>query len=302
MLPPWRSTMEREIHSPSPMPPGSGSDAAALEALEDCSLRAVGQARACVLHPGADLVSLALRADADRACPPARTCWRWRAGSRTPASGAGHRPAARGLRGTSHFERAASAGAAARRPVPRASSITSARSMLCWRMSSWPDSMRTLSSRLSMSRVRRSVLRSSDSTSSSRCSGGLRVEAFAQQLDGRQLCGQRRAELVRDIRQHRVARAAHGLELGLVAHHLHLQVIDGARAGDDHRRVAGAASAGAPPPARCPPGARAGWGSGGRAGRVAVHPGPQGLSTSPQKRPMASSASMPSSFAACGFR
>ena len=48
-----------------------------------------------------------------------------------------------------------------------------ASSMLWRRTSSWPDSMRTLSSRLSMRRVRRSVPRSSDSTSSSSFSGGL---------------------------------------------------------------------------------------------------------------------------------
>ena len=49
-----------------------------------------------------------------------------------------------------------------------ASSATSASATLCWRMASWPDSMRTLSSRLSISCVRRSVPRSSELTSS-RC-------------------------------------------------------------------------------------------------------------------------------------
>ena len=49
------------------------------------------------------------------------------------------------------------------------------------------------------------------------------VEAVEHQLDRRELCGERRAELVGDVGEDRVARAAHGLELGLVAHDLHLQ-------------------------------------------------------------------------------
>ena len=92
---------------------------------------------------------------------------------------------------------------------------------------SWPDSMRTLSSRLSMSCVSRSVPRSSESTSSRGCVGpAWSSQAVAQQLDRGELGGERRAELVRDVGEHRVARAAHGLELGLVAHHLHLQALD----------------------------------------------------------------------------
>ena len=86
-----------------------------------------------------------------------------------------------------------------------------------------------------MSRVRRSVPRSSDSTSSFCCSRRHRVEAFAQQLDRSELRGERRAELVRDVREHGIARAAHAFELGLVANDLHLQVVDRRRARDDRR-------------------------------------------------------------------
>ena len=57
-------------------------------------------------------------------------------------------------------------------------------------------------------------------------------EAVVQQLDRGELRGERRAELVRDVREHEVARAPHGLDLGLVAHHLHLHPVDGLRAGD----------------------------------------------------------------------
>ena len=112
--------------------------------------------------------------------------------------------------------------------------------------------MRTLSSRLSMSRVRRSVPRSSDSTSSCCCSRRHGLEAFAQQLDRGELRGERRAELVRDVREHGVARAAHAFELGLVADDLHLQLVDRRGAGDDvvrGRAVAGDRAARSP--ARC---------------------------------------------------
>ncbi len=91
-----------------------------------------------------------------------------------------------------------------------------------------------------MSRVRRSVPRSSDSTSSSSFSGGLDLQSFAQQLDGRELRRERRAELVRDVREHGIARAAHALELGLVAQYLHLQPVDDARTGDDGLARSGA--------------------------------------------------------------
>ena len=62
-----------------------------------------------------------------------------------------------------------------------------------------------------------------------------RVEAVEQELDGGELRGERRAELVGDVREHGVARAAHGLELGLVAHDLHLQAAGRRRARDDDR-------------------------------------------------------------------
>ena len=60
-----------------------------------------------------------------------------------------------------------------------------------------------------------------------------RADAVAQQLDRRELRGERRAELVRDVREHRVACAARGLELGLVAQHLHLQPVGGRRRARD---------------------------------------------------------------------
>ena len=69
-----------------------------------------------------------------------------------------------------------------------------------------------------------------------------RADAVAQQLDRRELRRERRAELVRDIGEHRVARAARGLELRLVAQHLHLQAVGGRRRArdDDAARAVGA--------------------------------------------------------------
>ncbi len=144
-------------------------------------------------------------------------------------------------------------GAAAPGAMPtsaRASSTTSASATLWWRMASCPDSMRTLSSRLSISCVRRSVPRSSELTSSRWLRRRHVLQAVEQQLDGGELRGERRAELVRDVGEHRVARAAHRFELGLVADHLHLQALDRCGAGD-HR--------GARRRRRAPPGARPPW-------------------------------------------
>src|SRR5690606_29578560 len=59
------------------------------------------------------------------------------------------------------------------------------------------------------------------------------ADAVLQELDRRELRGERRAELVRNVREHRVARAAHGLELRFVAQHLHLQAVRGGCACDD---------------------------------------------------------------------
>src|SRR5580658_2033019 len=73
-------------------------------------------------------------------------------------------------------------------------------------------------------------------------SGYLLLHAGDQQLDGGELRGERRAELVRDVGEHRVTCTAHRLELGLVADHLHLQAIDLRGAGDDGgARAAGGA-------------------------------------------------------------
>ena len=90
-----------------------------------------------------------------------------------------------------------------------------------------------------MSHVNRCVPRCSDATSS-RCASAVIVPTPSRkQLDRRELRGERRAELVRDVREHRVARAAHGLELGLVAQHLHLQAVGvGGRRARDHDAAA----------------------------------------------------------------
>ena len=53
------------------------------------------------------------------------------------------------------------------------------------------------------------------------------VDAVVQQLDRGELRRERRAELVRDVGEHGIARAPHRLELGLVADHLHLLAFDG---------------------------------------------------------------------------
>ena len=58
------------------------------------------------------------------------------------------------------------------------------------------------------------------------CSRGISLQVVLQQLDRRELRGERRAELVRDIGEDGVARAPGGLEIGLVAHDLHLQAVD----------------------------------------------------------------------------
>ncbi len=69
-----------------------------------------------------------------------------------------------------------------------------------------------------------------------------RADAVAQQLDRGELRRERRAELVRDVGEHRVARAARGLELGLVAQYLHLQAVGRRRRArdDDAARAVGA--------------------------------------------------------------
>ena len=60
-----------------------------------------------------------------------------------------------------------------------------------------------------------------------------RADAVAQQLDRRELRRKRRAELVRDVREHGVARAPRRLELRLVAQHLHLHTVGGRRRARD---------------------------------------------------------------------
>ena len=69
-----------------------------------------------------------------------------------------------------------------------------------------------------------------------------RADAVAQQLDRRELRRERRAELVRDVREHRVARAARRFELGLVAQDLHLHAVGRRRRArdDDAARTVGA--------------------------------------------------------------
>ena len=126
-----------------------------------------------------------------------------------------------------------------------------------------------------------------------------RLEAVQHQLDGGELRRKRRAELVGDVREHGIARAAHGLELGFVAHHLHLQPADGRRARDDDgaRHAARLEVFGG---LRLAVVAR----SVDRAIRVAgTRPfTSRGFSTSPQNFPISSSAGAPSIRAACGLR
>jgi hypothetical protein len=91
-------------------------------------------------------------------------------------------------------------------------------------------------------------------------------------------------------------------EIGFVADHLHLQVRRRwLRADDDGGRAHRARGAAARRPARCPA-SREQDRAMRLAGRFAVLGARSGLSTSPQKRPIASCASTPSSLAACGFR
>ena len=108
-----------------------------------------------------------------------------------------------------------------------------------------------------MSHASRCVPRCSDDDELALAVDAHRADAVAQQLDRRELRRERRAELVRDVREHRVARAARGLELGLVAQHLHLQAVgrrrrarddDAARAvgAERHDLLDGAAGAAAP--------------------------------------------------------
>src|SRR5690606_6082100 len=133
----------------------------------------------------------------------------------------------------------------------RAALTTSAKSTSCRRIASWPDSMRTLSSRLSISHVSRWTPPPGENTSR-RCPAravaprdaaalqegadrarqplaaplagdpgpaltGARQRAarVAQALDRRELRGERGPELVRDVGEPRVPRAPHRLELGL---------------------------------------------------------------------------------------
>ena len=93
-----------------------------------------------------------------------------------------------------------------------------------------------------MSHASRCVPRCSDDTSSRWPSTLIVPTPSLQQLDRRELRRERRAELVRDVREHRVARAAGRLELRLVAQHLHLHTVGGRRRArdDDAARAVGA--------------------------------------------------------------
>src|SRR5690606_372507 len=68
--------------------------------------------------------------------------------------------------------------------------------------------------------------------------GRVVAERLLQELDRRGLRGERGLELVRDVGEHRVARAPRGLELGLVAQQLDLAAAAGGRARDHDRAAA----------------------------------------------------------------
>ncbi len=162
--------------------------------------------------------------------------------------------------------------------------------------------MRTLSSRLSMSWVSRSVPRSSESTSSRAARGRHGVQPFAQQLDRGQLRGKRRAELMRDVGQHG-ARARGGRLSSSVSSRITWTCRPSGYAGaGDHRRAHAAFldlqsfdRLGRAASMRA-------WRIGQLKSQSRLPSSLQGFSTSPQKRPTASSAFTLSRRAACGFR
>src|SRR4029077_11338528 len=147
--PPWRSMIDFTSQSPSPRPTGSGSVPPRRKRAKSCaSSTATGPApssstHACTcpacasapmrttLSSGANLLALASRLT--------NTCVRRVLSPLTDGNSSG--------RLTSSVCRRC---ARSEPTSARASSTTSARATLCWRMASWPDSMRTLSSRLSM--------------------------------------------------------------------------------------------------------------------------------------------------------
>ena len=153
--PPCRSTIDRTMNRPRPRPLSSG--ASPPERWNCSNSRASSDSR----RTGAFVLDRKRRARRARRrahrCesryPAARTCSRSRAGSRAPASGAAGRRGSRARRrraATSmRWPRCAISGSMS----SRAATITSSNSTSCWRIASWPDSMRTLSSRLSMSQV-----------------------------------------------------------------------------------------------------------------------------------------------------
>ena len=79
IVPPWRSTIERDDPQAEPEAAGLRLLPPARETLEDAGMVDPRAAGAFVLDPGGDRVVLGrLRADAHRAALRARTCWRSR--------------------------------------------------------------------------------------------------------------------------------------------------------------------------------------------------------------------------------
>ena len=159
----------------------------------------------------------------------------------------------------------------------------------CRRNTARPASMRTLSSRLSMSCVRRSAPRSSEHDQRARLVGAELRQPVAQQLERGQLRRERRLELVGDVGEHRVAQAPRGFDLGLVAKHLELPVAPRHRAAS-RRRCAAGRRPGRAARSRVPPRGSARAGSGSSPRTAARSPTSSGFNTSPQNLPIASAA------------
>ncbi len=90
MVPPWRSMIG--LDDPQAQPQAAGLRLGSAPRRKRSKMRAriaFGSARAFILDPGVDLACRRpLAPMRTHAALRARTCWRWRAGSRTPASAA----------------------------------------------------------------------------------------------------------------------------------------------------------------------------------------------------------------------
>ena len=244
-VPPCRSTIERTMNKPRPSPLSSRSvrrsrgGTARTAARRRCPGAASLRPRPRKSRPPP---SDRARTDANHAVRPAQTCSRSRADSRALASGAADRRESRARHRSSStrcvWPRCAISGSMSSRAATMTSSSIDVLMRIAELTGFDPHALEQIVDE-PREPLRAAVQRRDELALPL---DAHRADAVAQQLDRGELRRERRAELVRDVREHRVARAARGFELGLVAQHLHLQAVGRRRRArdDDAARAVGA--------------------------------------------------------------